>query len=335
TTAPTPISPAAGVALWVASAGMRITLPAASAQVSIDTIQFGNVPMTIWAYDAAANPVGFAAGTAAANVVQTLAVSGAGITTLVAFGGQTSPRVAGGAILKVCFATTAFTVASGTFPAVEGTLSNTTALVSWPGVVVATIAVPGGSIRLVRYTPPSQAGANWRSFRVEQWDGGHVYIASLGGVSWPVDGIHKQNEDAKDGNKNNLANPSGPNNPKPEKRALLDPDTDYQIEIHVQWRGWRKPKPDDPAPNDPAAPPLDDTGWTDFPVLTYGFHTAPDAGDLPPSPPPVDFLAESTFDARGVARYVNGFDPDGTGAPHFLDDAIAVNFSVDYLEQLL
>jgi hypothetical protein len=195
--------------------------------------------------------------------------------------------------------------------------------------------VPGGTITLVRYTPPSQADGNWRSFRVEQWDGGHVYVMSLGGVSWPVDGIHKQNEAAKDGDKNNLSNPAGPNTPKPEKRALLDPDTDYQIEIHVQWRGWRKPKPDDPAPNDPAPPPLDDNGWKDFPALTYGFHTAPDAGDLPPSPPPVDFLAESTFDARGVARYVKGFDPDGTGARHFLDDSIAVHFSVDYLEQLL
>ena len=136
---------------------MRVTLPAASAQVSIDTIQFGHAPMTIWAYDAAANPVGVAAGTAAANVVQTLTITGAGITTLVVFGGQTSSGSAGGAVLKVCFATTAFKVNSGAFPAVEGTLSNTTALISWPGVVVATIAVPGGTITLVRYTPPSQA----------------------------------------------------------------------------------------------------------------------------------------------------------------------------------
>ena len=50
---------------------------------------------------------------------------------------------------------------------------------------------------------------------------------------------------------------------------------------------------------------------------------------------PVNFADESTFDPRATARYLIGFDPDGSGPPHFLDDPIRANFTVDHLPQLL
>ena len=36
-----------------------------------------------------------------------------------------------------------------------------------------------------------------------------------------------------------------------------------------------------------------------------------------------------------MARYLLGFEPDGRGAPHFLDDLLRVHFEVDHLENLL
>jgi hypothetical protein len=49
----------------------------------------------------------------------------------------------------------------------------------------------------------------------------------------------------------------------------------------------------------------------------------------------VDFKAEASFDPRGVLRYLLGFRPDGSGAPHFTGDPLKVDFCIDHLQQLL
>ena len=51
--------------------------------------------------------------------------------------------------------------------------------------------------------------------------------------------------------------------------------------------------------------------------------------------PPFNLRDETTFDARATARYLIGFVPDGLGPPHFLDDPIEADFTVDHLPQLL
>jgi len=81
-------------------------------------------------------------------------------------------------------------------------------------------------------------------------------------------------------------------------------------------------------------PPPDNSGWTPFPEVVHRFHTAPELA-LPANPAPFEFTDETCFDPRGVNRYLIGFRPDGTGAPHFLDDPLAVDFTVDHLEQLM
>src|SRR5262249_14675814 len=93
-----------------------------------------------------------------------------------------------------------------------------------------------------------------------------------------------------------------------------------------EYRGWRR------TDDDPEPPPLDDTGWQSLPTEVYRFKTA---ALVAPTTAPVSFVDESSFDPRGVARYLIGFEPDGDAAPQFRDDPLKANFSVDHLEQLL
>ena len=105
------------------------------------------------------------------------------------------------------------------------------------------------------------------------------------------------------------------------------PTATTQFGVQGLWQGWQSTHQGD------APPPPSDTAWQALPDQIYHFHTAAE-----PTNPPVtvvNFADESTFDPRATARYLIGFDPDGSGPPHFLDDPIRANFTVDHLPQLL
>ena len=111
-------------------------------------------------------------------------------------------------------------------------------------------------------------------------------------------------------------------------RPLLDPNSEYTIEVGYSYQGWRSSGPGD------TPPALGNSGWTTAATQSFRFRTA--AAPTPLRDDPGGFTEEAEFDPRGVARYLLGFEPDGRGAaPHFLADPVRVHMEVDHLEALL
>jgi hypothetical protein len=113
----------------------------------------------------------------------------------------------------------------------------------------------------------------------------------------------------------------------PAQHPILTPGSDYAIRVRCEWQGWRRASPGE------VPPPPDEAAWKALPDQLYHFHTASEPAQLPETP--VDLRDETTFDARATARYLIGFTPDGLGPPHFLDEEIEADFTVDHLPQLL
>lgn len=112
----------------------------------------------------------------------------------------------------------------------------------------------------------------------------------------------------------------------PPTRTLLRPATEYELAVTWEWQRWERSGNATPGTPDPG-------GWKTGGTDVYRFRTAGLAG-LPTPPPPVDLIGETTFDPRGLARYVTGAQPSSP-LPHLLDDPIRVTLSVDYLATLL
>jgi hypothetical protein len=98
------------------------------------------------------------------------------------------------------------------------------------------------------------------------------------------------------------------------------------VSVSWDWQRWERSGTATPGSPDP-------TKWQSGGTDVHTFRTAAKAS-LPTPPPPVDLIGESSFDARGLARYVTGAQPAGP-LPHLLDDPIRVLLSVDYLAKLL
>ncbi len=176
----------------------------------------------------------------------------------------------------------------------------------------------------LQYLPPHRGP--WRGVRILPWQRTHLAVVSSCAITWEADQAREDDQRARD----DLVDAwnDRADNDTPARRHLLQPDTVYDVRVRWQWRGWRKTESQSQPPS------IDDSGWSAAVEEVYSFRTAVGAS-LPPNPEPVDFFDETTFDPRGVARYLLGFDPDGSGPPHFLDDPIRVHFSVDHLEALL
>ncbi len=112
----------------------------------------------------------------------------------------------------------------------------------------------------------------------------------------------------------------------PPPRTLLRPGTEYRVSVTWQWQRWERSGVSTPGSPDPDA-------WQAGGSDVYRFRTAALAAPATP-PPPVELIAEDTFDPRGLARYVTGARPDGP-MPHLLDDPVRITLSVDYLATLL
>jgi hypothetical protein len=330
--------------LWTGNGGLLVTLPGPVRFVEVAVAFFFGPPMTVIALDAAGKEIARATAPDVRDTVHTLRVSAIGIRAVQIQGGtavdtnSVSPRTAG-VLLQLCYDAEPaplfpnfpelLPVADEAFPRIVGTTSAGLDR-EWTPEPIGVVG--DARCRLVRYRAPRAGAWNrfrnlpWSRFRVLPFAGGHVRIVSVCGVEWQTALIARADELARPSMaaQINLHAVAG----ALERRHLLQSNAQYEIRVRCQWRGWRKSEAQ------PTPPPLDDTGWADFPEQVHAFRTAA-AAALPPNPPPFEFRDETTFDVRAVNRYLRKFWPDGSGAPHFLDDPLAVDFDVDHLEQLL
>ena len=212
------------------------------------------------------------------------------------------------------------------YPVVEGRHTEDGDWIPWTPKLGEVARGTDGECVYVEYDPPDSGP--WWGFRVTSMVRFPILMVNTCGVTWTAAAAaaaDAENRATIGSTVNTQANPGG--DPLPAQHPILQPDSDYAIRVQGLWQGWQSTHQGD------APPPPSDTAWQALPDQTYHLHTAAE-----PASPPVtaaNFADESTFDPRATARYLIGFDPDGSGPPHFLDDPIRANFTVDHLPQLL
>ena len=296
--------------------GFRVRAPLPVAGVSVHLRQAGRTAIQVRAFDGHGAVVDTAK-TTRQNVLEPVTVSGPDIRAVVVTGGGGRSVVA-----RVCFQfEAAKTVADE--PRVSGTLVDGQTHPWKAEALGPVVSGPDGRrCRFVRYTPA--VAGTWKGVRIDPWAREHVGIVSACALSWAAADAHDRDQQARL-DLSGLWNDRGQSGvaARPE---LLNAGTTYQVRVQCQYQGWRRTD-DEPEPS-----PIDPAKWLDLPQATYSFRTA-DAAAASTAPP--DLRDESVFDARGVARYLLGFEPDGTAAPHFRADPLQALFSVDHLDLLL
>ena len=339
--------------LWVGSKGLLATFDAPTDRVELTVAYAEGEPIVVEAFEVTGLIVGRAVAGPGTGQAEVLVIEAPRISAVSirggTFGAETGiSRKSGGSLLKLCRGRggddsvgallwrlveggeagrpplVEAHFADGSTSQVEGSVVGET------GGEPITIHVPSRrQCVLVQYAVPP--GRILSELRIQPWTGGRVAVVSLCGTDWVTSYIQDINADVQSGTADTFGSQADPATSS-ERPNLLDADTAYEIVIGMQWVGWRRNR-DDPATAQP--PPLTDAlGWTDFPDQVFSFRTAPEA-ILPDNPAPADFRDEREFDPRGLVRYLLGFEPDGTGAPHFLDDPIKVHFRVDHIAPML
>lgn len=191
-----------------------------------------------------------------------------------------------------------------------------------PKILDAASSPDGEKCRYVHYTAPDDGP--WQAFQIASFPA-RVSLLSSCAITQDAQQAHDDDQQARNDFVIawNAEAVSGESHP-----VVLDPSSTYEVRVRCDWQGWRPAfHGQTPGAPDPAA-------WTALPEQIYTFHTAAAPAALPEAAP-TSFTDESTFDPRGLARYLIGFEPDGRGAPHFLDDVLRVHFEVDHLDKLL
>jgi hypothetical protein len=321
--------------LWTGPQGLELLLSEPAGSVEADVCHFNGQPMTMEVFDRWGRMLAAKSTGKTPNKVYTLKIAGVGIHRVVIRGGsvESSNSVStktAGVLMRFCRVSDYSSgplgktskLAQPKLPTVTG-LTTDGHTVAWKGTKT-TLTITSKQCPVVVYHAPNPGP--WQSFEIAPFQQGHVALLALCGTRWDAEWIAKQNAEAKADTAFGLSSHSSPTSS--ERENLLEANAEYEIRVSCQWRAWTK------SDDHPAPPPLDDIGWTDFPQQVYRFHTAAEKA-LPAEPPPFEFKDETELDPRGLNRYLLGFRPDGHGAPHFLDDPLAVDFEVDHLERLM
>lgn len=325
--------------LWLGAKGLWVVPPTPVSNIEVDVAYFfGQTRISVRAFDRIDGKLlAEVTSPLQPNVRHTLRLSAEGIGAVLISGGNAvsansvSPRTAG-VLLRFCYESgfnlpkdvDLFPASKTDFPEVIGILHDGSQASWTPKLAEVAPTLLNIPCKLVSYVPPKDGV--WAAFEIKPWSRTHLEIVSVCGVNWQWQTIASEDQQVRIDTVNQFN--AHATSTSAETRDVLDSSATYEIRVKCQWRGWRK------TDSAPQPPPLDDSGWTDFPDAVYRFSTAP-AAVLPSNPPPFEFTNETQFDPRGVNRYLIGFRPDGLGAPHFLDDTLAVDFSVDHLQKLL
>ncbi len=112
-----------------------------------------------------------------------------------------------------------------------------------------------------------------------------------------------------------------------DRPVLLDPDSEYEVEVAWSWQSWVG---EDDSDNAPATPPNGD--FTAGAAQVFSFRTAPEDASLSVLQ---DGANEYIFDPRDLDRYLVGSDPANGAIAHFTDDPVVFHFSQDHVANLL
>ncbi|WP_188945909.1 hypothetical protein, partial [Polymorphobacter multimanifer] len=341
--------------LWFGSKGMiaRFLKPVDRVLAEVAFAEGG--PVTMMAHDANNRRIGLVQGSATAEKPHELLIEAKDIAW-VHFVGGAAPnsrgisRKSGGSLLRLCLG------AEGSDEDIAAELLVAELLKASRDTDHAGSTTPpvrgwtaaGKPVRLaIQAEPLPEPGERWprcsllgieadpgvavARFEVAAWPHGDVPVLALRGTDWQSQRLQQADAAARTDTAAALTDKADPETSS-ERPNLLDAGTEYEIVVGVEWTGWRR---DRDAPPGTLPPPLGDgLRWTAFLDVVHRFSTAHLA--LPPvAALPIDVRKENVFDPRALSRHIIGFAPDGTGAPHFLDDRLRVFLRVDHVEPML
>lgn len=178
---------------------------------------------------------------------------------------------------------------------------------------------------LMRFHPRSAVVGPWNGLRIQVPAGKTVTLVSVCGVDQRAADARESDSAVQASLLNIIATVMAL--PVEERREIvLEPATEYQLEIGWSWQVWQ---PEDPSETPPDPDP---SAWTAGTTDVLRFATAPDAGATPAQQ---DGLNEHVFDARDVGRYLIGVEPANGRATQFTGDPIWAHFDAGHVKQLL
>jgi hypothetical protein len=196
----------------------------------------------------------------------------------------------------------------------------------WEGTLIdQRVGSDGQKCVLMRFRPSPGAVGPWNGLRIQVPPGKTVTLVSVCGVDQRASDARASDTAVQATLTTLLATVMAL--PVEERREIvLEPDTQYQVEVGWSWQVWQPTDPNE-TPPDP-----DPTQWSPTIIDTLRFATAPDLGATPAVQ---DGLNEHIFDARDVGRYLLGVEPADGRAMQFTGDPIWAHFEAGHVKQLL
>lgn len=336
--------------------GLRIELPVACRRVALDLMLFGTGPLKGHALDATGARVWRGETSAPAKQPAKLDIRGRGIRVIELFGASDVvalyqlcheidedvpkdepppddcgkiPRLS----LSAPFAERAHAMVASSNaiaavlpPAVVTGIVGDRPRDGWIGEVIEQRqGRDGRRCVLMRFHPRTGVVGPWNGLRIQVPAGKTVTLVSVCGVDQRAADARESDSAVQASLLNILATVMAL--PVEERREIvLEPATEYQLEIGWSWQVWQPEDPNE-TPPDP-----DPSAWVAGATDVLRFATAPDAGATPAQQ---DGLNENVFDARDVGRYLIGVEPANGRATQFTGDPIWAHFDAGHVKQLL
>ena len=343
-----------GAELWFGGKGLIARLLKPVDKVAALVAFADGEPVTMIAHDANNRRIGTVTATPDPEKPQELVIEAGGIAWVQFMGGvrrnaRGISRTSGGSLLRLCLGESAKEadiaadmIAAQILSAVrDGEGGSDVPLVqAWTAqgrpvrlrLKKETLPQPGERLpRCAILRVEADPGEQVARFDIAPWAQGDVAVLALCGTDWQSRVLQQADAAARADTAAALSDKADPATSS-ERPNLLEPDAEYEIVVGVEWTGWRRAR--DAAPGSQPPPLGGSLVWQALDDRIFTFRTA--ALALPgPSAAPVDVRNEKVFDPRALSRHVIGFAPDGTGAPHFLDDALSVFLQVDHIEPML
>ncbi|MGB3722934.1 MAG: hypothetical protein WA979_08970 [Pacificimonas sp.] len=210
---------------------------------------------------------------------------------------------------------------------VRGVARDTGATAEWRGRVRSSHMADKRRCQVISYKPAPGSAPAWQGVEIAAPPGKIIHILSNCAVDEATHNRREEDEAAR-AERRDAMDEAGARPPEARHRVLLEPDTQYEIEIRWSWQAWPS---EGSAETLPATPPEDDWAPASEPQL-FRFATAAQTeealGEVQ------DGLNEYIFDARDIGRYLLATEPSGTRAAHFTADPLWAHFSPGHVEQL-
>lgn len=335
--------------------GLVATLPRLAESVSIDLGVIEDRVVLMLAVDAQGKEVGRALATGGNLMVHTLEVQASGIKQVFIWASQGS-----GHLIRLCYTAdlatdeetliravldrlgpargpagaqiSAAAVAQPTrlpLPRVSGTRLD--AEEDWAGEVIGVEVSGRHGCAYVRYIP-EQTGP-WTRFVVWPYPWFAMGLVRACGMrngalvaAQQDDHAREELQDAWNGAATGDSN---------ERYMLLDPNSRYEVRVRYTAATWVGTSATD---NPPDANSFDFSGGTGItlqPHLSQSMYFRTAAAGALADDKVSTFADQHAFDARAIARYVRGFDPQTEEPSHLCDDLLLAWFEVEWIVDLL